>query len=161
MRKSEAEFCLKFLAHEADNLRSFYHNACSLRLCYGYRYIAVLSGNKITEVQIVCNHTTCPLFAVFQATCTCTVTCPLNTRKVKILVAYQIIYTHISDTDDTEIHTSIFVIMRCCQIPSCVCLNSRKKNSQGSNKSSKKGDGPQISFSGHSFLKPDPSGCTV
>jgi len=55
----EVEIRLKFLAKEADNLTSFYHNECTyaLRVSYGYRWITVLAGNKITKVQIVWNHT--------------------------------------------------------------------------------------------------------
>jgi len=59
MRIFEVEAHLKFLAQEADNLISFYHNECtySLRVCYGYIWKAVLARNKNTEVQIVWKHT--------------------------------------------------------------------------------------------------------
>ena len=55
----KVEARLKFLAQEANNLISFYRNECTyaLRVSYGYRWTTVLAGNKITEVQIVWNHT--------------------------------------------------------------------------------------------------------
>jgi len=55
----EVEARLKFLAQGANYLIDFYHNECTyaLRVSYGYRWTTALTGNKITEVQIVWNHT--------------------------------------------------------------------------------------------------------